>query len=176
MFCRYFLSYGRAAIRVEVTTKGRKELGKLLSGGVQQVRVVLRAVALVQLAKGVAVTTADCGDGAADAAGDSQDRPSLSGRCAGTGSLREATGREPSLCWRTVRSSGSSQWSAPVRSGGLRPVDGATGGRGSGQKRRLATAWWSRETIRILLLSHDLKPWREKNVVVRRDKPAGSRG
>jgi putative transposase len=31
-----------------------------------------------------------------------------------------------------------------------------------------------RETIRMLLLHHDLKPWREKNVVVRRDKPAWS--
>jgi putative transposase len=44
---------GRAAIRIEVTTKDRMELRKLLSGGVQQVRVVLRAVALLQLAKGV---------------------------------------------------------------------------------------------------------------------------
>jgi hypothetical protein len=33
-----------------------------------------------------------------------------------------------------------------------------------------------RETIRVLLLHHDLKPWREKNVVVRRDKPAWSGG
>jgi putative transposase len=33
-----------------------------------------------------------------------------------------------------------------------------------------------REAIRILLESHDLKPWREKNVVVRRDKPAWDRG
>jgi putative transposase len=32
------------------------------------------------------------------------------------------------------------------------------------------------ETVRILLQSHDLKPWREKNVVVRRDKPAWDRG
>ena len=31
-----------------------------------------------------------------------------------------------------------------------------------------------RETIRILLLDHDLKPWREKNMVVRRDEPAWS--
>jgi transposase len=31
-----------------------------------------------------------------------------------------------------------------------------------------------RETIRVLLESHDLKPWRERNVVVRRDKPAWS--
>jgi putative transposase len=33
-----------------------------------------------------------------------------------------------------------------------------------------------RETIRVLLESHDLKPWRRKNVVVRRDKPAWDRG
>src|SRR5277367_428441 len=43
----------RAALRIEVTTRDRKELRKLLSGGLQQVRVVLRAVALLQLAKGV---------------------------------------------------------------------------------------------------------------------------
>jgi transposase len=40
-------------------------------------------------------------------------------------------------------------------------------------KRKLAPKV-GRETIRILLESHDLKPWREKNVVVRRDKPAWS--
>ena len=43
----------RAALRIEVTTKDSKQLQKLLSGGGQQVRVVLRAVALLQLAKGV---------------------------------------------------------------------------------------------------------------------------
>ncbi|HTA45564.1 MAG TPA: hypothetical protein VK789_24115 [Bryobacteraceae bacterium] len=43
----------RAALRIEVTNKARKQLQKLLSGGVQQVRVVLRVLALLQLAKGV---------------------------------------------------------------------------------------------------------------------------
>ena len=43
----------RPALRIEVTAKDRKTLRELLSGGVQQVRVVLRAVALSQLAKGV---------------------------------------------------------------------------------------------------------------------------
>src|SRR5215208_2985899 len=43
----------RAALRIEVSAKDRKELQGLLSGGVQQVRVVLRALALLQLAKGV---------------------------------------------------------------------------------------------------------------------------
>ena len=43
---------GRPPLRIDVTLKDKKELSKLLSGGVQQVRVVLRALALLQLAKG----------------------------------------------------------------------------------------------------------------------------
>ena len=43
---------GRPPLRIDVTPKDQKELAKLLSGGVQQVRVVLRALALLQLAKG----------------------------------------------------------------------------------------------------------------------------
>jgi hypothetical protein len=43
---------GRPPLWIDVTPKDQKELAKLLSGGVQQVRVVLRALALLQLAKG----------------------------------------------------------------------------------------------------------------------------
>src|SRR4051794_7518163 len=43
----------RPALRIAVTARDRKKLRELLSSGVQQVRVVLRAVALFQLAKGV---------------------------------------------------------------------------------------------------------------------------
>ena len=43
----------RPALRIDVTSKDRKRLRELLRGGVQQVRVVLRAVALSQLAQGV---------------------------------------------------------------------------------------------------------------------------
>jgi transposase len=42
-------------------------------------------------------------------------------------------------------------------------------------KRKL-TRQVGRETIRVLLQSHELKPWREKDVVVRRDEPAWDRG
>src|SRR6266436_8628361 len=42
----------RPALRIEVTRKDQKELRRPLNGGVQQVRVVLRALALLQLAKG----------------------------------------------------------------------------------------------------------------------------
>src|SRR5579872_3588629 len=53
MFCSILEVMARAALRIGVTTKDRTVLQKLLSGGIQQVRVVLRAVALLQLAKGV---------------------------------------------------------------------------------------------------------------------------
>src|ERR1039458_6934909 len=43
---------GRSPLSIQVTQKDQKELSSLLSGGVQQVRVVLRALALLQLAKG----------------------------------------------------------------------------------------------------------------------------
>jgi hypothetical protein len=45
---------GRPALRIDVSVKDQKQLLKLVSGGVQQVRVVLRALALLQLAKGAA--------------------------------------------------------------------------------------------------------------------------
>jgi hypothetical protein len=43
---------GRPPLSIDVTAKDQKEIAKLLSGGVQQFRVVLRALALLQLAKG----------------------------------------------------------------------------------------------------------------------------
>src|ERR1700738_3524929 len=43
----------RPALRIEVAKKDQKELEKMLSGGVQPVRAVLRAMALLQLAKGI---------------------------------------------------------------------------------------------------------------------------
>ena len=43
----------RPALHIEVSAKDRKVLHKLVSGGVQQVRVVLRALSLLRLAEGV---------------------------------------------------------------------------------------------------------------------------
>jgi len=45
---------GRPPLNFEVSQKDQKQLAKILRGGVQQVRVVLRALALLQLAQGVA--------------------------------------------------------------------------------------------------------------------------
>src|SRR5664279_3205054 len=43
---------GRPPLSIDIAAKDQNELAKLLSGGVQEVRVVLRALALLQLAKG----------------------------------------------------------------------------------------------------------------------------
>jgi putative transposase len=44
---------GRPSLRIEVSPKDQKEVERLLSSGVQQVRVVLRALALLHLAEGI---------------------------------------------------------------------------------------------------------------------------
>jgi hypothetical protein len=44
---------GRATLRITVRMNDQKKLNTLLSGGVQPVRVVVRAMALLQLAQGV---------------------------------------------------------------------------------------------------------------------------
>src|SRR3954451_2788351 len=44
---------GRPPLSIDITQKDQNELAGLLSSGVQQVRVVLRALALLQLAQGV---------------------------------------------------------------------------------------------------------------------------
>jgi len=129
----------RAALRIEVTTRDRKELQKLLSGGVQQVRVVLRAIALLQLAKG-----------------------SVHRRIAGMVPLTAQAIRTADWSERSTKNSGSSPWSAALPRGFARWTVRLVAE--EAVKRRLVPRV-GRETIRILLLSHDLKPWREKNVV-----------
>src|SRR5471030_2041893 len=44
---------GRTALNIDVTKKDQRELDKMLSGGIQPVRAVLRAMALLQLARGI---------------------------------------------------------------------------------------------------------------------------
>jgi putative transposase len=151
----------RPALHIEVATKDRKELRKLLSGGVQQVRVVLRAVALSQLAQGVSA-------------------PRIS-------SIIPLTPQAIRKVGHRYRQGGLERALYEMaRPGAAEVLD-------DGQKQRIVAmvcsdppegrARWTvrlvveeavkrrlvprvgRETIRILLLHHDLKPWREKNVV-----------
>ena len=155
---------GRPPLRIDVTPKDQKELAKLLSGGVQQVRVVLRALALLELAKGASA-------------------PRIS--------------RVVPLTPQAIRTIGHRYESGGLESALFeRPRPGAAAVLDDSQKQRIIAmvcsdppegrARWTvrlvaeeavkrrliprvgRETIRILLLDHDLQPWREKNVVCRR--------
>jgi putative transposase len=151
----------RAALRIEVTNKDKKELGRLLSGGVQQVRVILRAVALLQLGKGVSAPrvagmvplTAQAirkighryQEGGLERALYEKQRP-------GAEALLEDSEKQRIIAMVcSDPPEGCARWT--VRLVAEEAV-----------KRRLVPRV-GRETIRILLLSHDLKPWREKNVV-----------
>jgi hypothetical protein len=154
----------RAALRIEVTTKDQKELKTLLSGGVQQVRVVLRALTLLQLGKGVSAPRISATvpltpqairkvghrylQGGLERALYEKERP-------GAAALLEDSQRQRIIAMVcSDPPEGRARWT--VRLVAEEAV-----------KRRLVPRV-GRETIRILLLSHDLKPWREKNVVRRR--------
>jgi putative transposase len=151
---------GRPTLRIEVSTKDQKELQILVSAGVQQVRVVLRALALLQLAKGVSAphiagivpltpqAIRKVGhryqEGGLERALYEKQRP---------GAAEVLDDNQKQRLIAMVCSSppqGRARWT--VRLVAEEAV-----------KRKLVPRV-GRETIRLLLLSHDLKPWREKNV------------
>ena len=152
---------GRPPLCIDVTPKDQKELTRLLSGGVQQVRVVLRAIALLQLAKRssppqiaqVIPLTAQAirtighryQKGGLETALFEKQRP---------GAATVLDGSQKQRIIALVCSDppeGRARWTVRL------VVQEAV-------KRKLVPRV-GRETIRILLLAHDLKPWREKNVV-----------
>ena len=150
----------RPALRIEVSTKDQKQLQSLVSGGVQQVRVVLRALALLQLAKGVSA-------------------PRISGTIPLTaqairkvGHRYQQSGLERALYER--QRPGAAEVLDDIQKQRLIAMVCTNPPEGRARwtvrlvaeeavKRKLVPRV-GRETIRILLLSHDLKPWREKNV------------
>jgi putative transposase len=161
----------RPALRIEVAAKDQKEIAKLLSGGVQQVRVVLRALSLLQLAKGVSAPRVSqvvpltpqairkvahrYQVGGLERALYEKERP-------GAATLLEDSQKQRIIAMVcSDPPEGRARWT--VRLVAEEAV-----------KRKLVPKV-GRETIRILLLHHDLKPWREKNVVRRRTQ-RGLRG
>ena len=145
-----------------------EELKRLVRGGVRQVRAVLRAVALLQLAKGASAPRIAAvvpltpqairkighryREGGLHRALHEKERP-------GAAALLDDSQKQRIIAMVCSNPpEGRARWT--VRLAAEEAV-----------KRKLVPRV-GRETIRILLLHHDLKPWREKNVVVRRDKPA----
>jgi len=151
---------GRPPLSIAVPQKDQSELARLLSGGIQQVRVVLRALALLQLAKGAsAPRIADVipltpqairklghryEQGGLESALYEKQRP-------GATAVLDASQKQRIIAMVcSDPPEGRARWT--VRLVAQEAV-----------KRKLVPRV-GRETIRILLLSHDLKPWREKNV------------
>jgi putative transposase len=151
---------GRPPLSINVAPKDQRELSRLLSGGVQQVRVVLRALALLQLAKGAsAPRIADIIPLTAQAirkVGHRYERGGLESALYEKQRPGAMTVLDDSQKQRIIAMvcgtppEGRARWT--VRLVAQEAV-----------KRKLAPRV-GRETIRILLLSHELKPWREKNV------------
>jgi transposase len=157
----------RRPIEVKVSEQDQREVRQLLRAGMQQVRVVLRALALEQLSLGLSAP---------------------------------AVARIVHLTPQAVRRIGHRYRRGGLPSALYeRPGRGAEPLLDTSEKQRIIAmvcsqpppgyARWTvrlvaeqaikkklvprvgRETVRVLLLSHDLKPWREKNVVRRGTEP-----
>jgi putative transposase len=151
---------GRPPLRVDVAPKHQKELDKLLSGGVQQVRVVSRALALSQLAKGASAPKI------ANVVPLTAEAVRNIGRRYQQGGLERALYERPRPGAAEVLD--NSQKQRLIAMVCADPPEGRARWTvrlvaEEAVKRKLVPRV-GRETIRVLLLSHDLKPWREKNV------------
>lgn len=152
-------------LRVRLTKQDRQKLDDLLSRGIQLVRVVLRALALCQLHDGKTVSEVAANvrltpkavreigrryeDGNLERALYDRQRP-------GAKELLDDGQRQRIIAMVcSDPPEGRARWTVRL------VVEEAV-------KRKLVPRV-GRETVRVLLLHHDLKPWREKNVVVRRD-------
>src|SRR5258705_3951635 len=149
---------GRPPLSIEVKTKDQNELMRLLSGGVQQVRVVLRALTLLQLANGVSAPRI------------SRVVPLTPQAIRKVGHRYRTGGLEPALYDKQRPGAAAvledSQKQRIIAMVCSNPPEGRARWTvrlvaQEAVKRRLVPRV-GRETIRILLLDHDLKPWREK--------------
>lgn len=147
-------------LRVHLKKRDRDELDDMLSGGIQPVRVVLRGLALCQLHEGKNVSEVAANvhltskavreigrryeESGLERALHDQQRP-------GAQSLLDGKQRQRIIAMVCSHPpEGRARWT--VRLIAEEAV-----------KRKLVPKV-GRETVRILLLSHEFKPWREKNV------------
>jgi transposase len=151
----------RRPVPIKVKPKDLTQIGQLLRGGVQQVRVVLRALALRRLAEGVTapqvaqtvpLTPKAIRQIAHRYNSNGLDRALYDKQRPGAREVLDDSQKQRIIAM--VCSSapeGRARWTVRLI------VEEAI-------KRKLVPDV-GRETIRVLLQSHELKPWREKNVV-----------
>jgi transposase len=157
----------RRPIEVKVSEQDRKELRQLLRAGIQQVRVVVRALALEQLSLGL---TAPAVARVVHLTPQAVRRIGHRYRRGGLQSAlyeRAGRGAEPLLDTSEKQRIIAMVCSQPPPGYARWTVRLVAE---QALKRKLVPRV-GRETVRVLLLSHDLKPWREKNVVRRGTEP-----
>jgi hypothetical protein len=152
----------RRPIRISVSRKDRLTLDDLLSAGVQPVRVVLRALALLHLSDGSTAPEA------------ARSLKKLTPKAVRSVAHRYQQGGLDRALYEKSRPGAASLLSPSEKQ---RIVAMVCSDPPEGQARwtirliaeeavkRKLVPRAGRETIRVLLQSHDLKPWREKNVV-----------
>jgi transposase len=151
----------RKLCTVQLAKRDRQEIDQLLRGGLQPVRTVLRALALRQLADGQKMCQVAANVGL------SRKTVRLTAERYGKGGLERALyegprpGSAPLLDAQQQQHIIALACSGPPAGRARWTVRLLTE---EAVKRRLVPRV-GRETIRVLLQNHDLKPWREKNVV-----------
>ena len=148
-------------LRVDLKKRDRDELDRVLNGGIQPVRVVLRSLALCQLQDGkstsevaanVQLTSKAVREIGRRYEESGLERALYDKQRPGAQSLLDTKQRQRVIAMVcSDPPEGRARWT--VRLIAEEAV-----------KRKLVPKV-GRETIRVLLLSHDFKPWREKNVV-----------
>jgi len=147
--------------RIRLSKQERHELSLLLSGGVQPVRTVTRAMALRQLAEGQSIRAVAASIGLTPKTvwlvsqhyrQGGLERALYDGPRPGNRLLLDAQQRQRIIALACSKPpEGRARWTVRLL------VEEVV-------KRKLVPRV-GRETIRVLLETHDLKPWREKNVV-----------
>jgi putative transposase len=152
---------GRRGFQVRLSKREEQELQGLLRSGLQPVRTVQRALALRQLAEGQAIRQVAVNVG-------------LTPKTVWLTSQRYQQGGLERALYERARPGNAALLDGPQRQRIVALVCGPPPeGRARWTVRLLAeeavkrklVPRVSRETVRILLENHDLKPWREKNVV-----------
>jgi putative transposase len=149
------------ALRIELTRRDRQQLDELMSSGLQPVRTVLRALALRQMDQGQSTPAVGANLGLSAKA------VWQIGKRYQQGGLERALfdaprpGKTPALDEQQRQRIIAVACSPPPEGRARWTVRLLT----EEAIRRKLVPKVGRETIRVLLESHDLKPWREKNVV-----------
>ena len=148
-------------LQIKLTGRDRQQLDELLSGGLQAVRTTLRALALSQMDRGQSTPAVGANLGLSAKAVWQIGKRYLDGGLERALFDAPRPGKAPALNQQQRQQIIAVVCSPPPEGRGRWTVRLLT----EEVVRRKLVPRVGRETIRVLLESHDLKPWREKNVV-----------